>query len=98
VNPAYLRQIGARLAESEAGLTPGLERMAVIEPCDQVAQIEDRLSIAYDLLAVAERIAQGFESIYDKERRALRLFDIERKQVYRDHLAPEIKDKLGLKE
>lgn len=44
-----------------------------------------------------ERIADILEGAYDPEKKAFRLYDTERAKVYRDHLAPDYREKFGMK-
>jgi hypothetical protein len=43
-----------------------------------------------------ERIADVLEAIYDPERKALRLYDVERSKVYQAALSPEYREKFGM--
>jgi hypothetical protein len=43
-----------------------------------------------------DRIATILELAYDPEKKALRLYDVERAKVYKAALAPEYRDKFGM--
>jgi len=46
--------------------------------------------------APLERLAALLEKAFDPEKQAFRLYDVERKKVYTEALAPEVKAKFGM--
>jgi hypothetical protein len=72
-------------------------------PVDELATLVQRIRAAEPELtqraAIAlclDRIATALEAVYDPERKALRLYDVERAKVYKAALAPEYRDKFGM--
>jgi hypothetical protein len=60
--------------------------------------LERFLFSAEQLAQNLERLADIFEAAFDRDKKAIRLYDTERKKVYQEALAPEVKDKFGIKD